>query len=220
MNGSNTQKIIRLSKYFTKNPADIIPYFTLGALPYQKKTPLELEIPWFSWEAIRFLKKFIKPGMKVFEWGSGGSTLYFANNKCDVYSIEDHAEWYEKVREKTSDKKNISINLIPYDFNNTIDFQESHYLNPKVQFENYDIIVIDGTEKQNKVRPSCFLKAQKEILKNRKLSKMTIIIVDDSWRYPEIIASSSAKKIHRFEGTGPCRLGVTSTDIHVYTNEE
>ena len=43
-----------------------------------------------------------------------------------------------------------------------------------------------------------------------------IIIVDDSWRYPEIEEQSEARSICRFESLGPSRKGVTRTDIHLY----
>lgn len=43
-----------------------------------------------------------------------------------------------------------------------------------------------------------------------------IIIVDDSWRYPEIVKHSKAQSILSFESVGPSRMGVTSTDIHLY----
>src|SRR4051812_28959184 len=42
------------------------------------KTPLDLEIPWFSYSAVDFLESFLQPSMTVCEYGSGGSTLFFA----------------------------------------------------------------------------------------------------------------------------------------------
>ena len=43
-----------------------------------------------------------------------------------------------------------------------------------------------------------------------------VILVDDSWRYPKIRKISNAKKVIRFESIGPCRQGITTTDLHFY----
>ena len=86
--------------------------------PLQKRIPLDLRLPWFSWGAIRYLQEHIKPGMKVFEWGSGGSTLFFADRHCDVYSFEDNLRWHTLMYEKASSTvKQITLQHIPYDFN-------------------------------------------------------------------------------------------------------
>ncbi len=209
MEGTNSQRAIRLFGHLLSHRNDILPYFTMG--PFQKNMPLDLRLPWFSWGAIRYLDGFIKPGMKVFEWGSGGSTLFFADRQCDVYSVEDNPQWHQRMNDKAANAiNNIVLQHIPYDFNKAENFLNSEYLNPDVELSNFDIIVVDGTEGAIKVRPQCFEKAQVSA------KKKSIIIVDDSWRYPEIIEASSAIKIERFQGTGPCRPGVTTTDIHFY----
>lgn len=209
MNGTRTQKTLRLINHLLSNRQDVLPYIMMG--PFQKKTPLDLGLPWFSWGAIRYLDKFIKPGMKVFEWGSGGSTIFFSNRQCSIYSVEDNAEWINRINEKLSNSAhNAILQYEPYDFDNAIDFTDSSYLNPGINMNEFNIIIVDGTERDNTIRPKCFEKAQRSVNNN------SIIIVDDSWRYPEIIQASTAKEIKRFQGTGPCRPGVTTTDIHFY----
>ena len=129
----------------------------------------------------------------------------------EVFSVEDNVNWYQKVVDeiKKCCLSDINIMLSPYDFYNVKNFEESAYFNPAFNLNTADVIVIDGAEEEVKVRPKCFEKAQREICSG-------LIVVDDSWRYPEIIKMSTARKIHRFQGTGPCRPGVTSTDIHFY----
>ncbi len=63
--------------------------------------------PWFSFEAVEWLEKFLKKDMKIFEWGSGGSTSYFAQKVNAVISVESNPEWYKKVSEVLK-KKNIT----------------------------------------------------------------------------------------------------------------
>ena len=53
-------------------------------------------------------------------------------------------------------------------------------------------------------------KAQTRIKKNG------IIVVDDSWRYPEIRQRNAARRFQIFQSVGPARPGVTSTDVYFY----
>jgi len=43
-----------------------------------------------------------------------------------------------------------------------------------------------------------------------------IIINEDSWRYPVLRMKNKAKNCKEFRAVGPCRPGVTITDIFFY----
>jgi predicted O-methyltransferase YrrM len=43
-------------------------------------------------------------GGKGLEFGSGRSTLYFSKRLDELYSIEHHQEWYEKVNNMLKSK--------------------------------------------------------------------------------------------------------------------
>lgn len=47
---------------------------------------LEFQIPWMVFGCIDFLDDWLKPDMRVFEYGSGGSTLFFANRVSNVFN--------------------------------------------------------------------------------------------------------------------------------------
>lgn len=49
--------------------------------------------PWIVLEAIAFLETNVKPEWETFEWGCGGSTLWFAGLTKQVTSVETNAEW-------------------------------------------------------------------------------------------------------------------------------
>lgn len=53
--------------------------------------------PWLVFSAIRMIEKISKRGMRVFEFGSGGSTLFFYDRGCTVISVEHDAEWFDRV---------------------------------------------------------------------------------------------------------------------------
>src|SRR4051794_31760851 len=75
------------------------------------KTPLDLEIPWFSYAAIDFLEKFIRPEMNVCEYGSGGSTMFFAKRTSSVFSIENNEKWFELVSGRLKQKGIANVTL-------------------------------------------------------------------------------------------------------------
>jgi hypothetical protein len=161
------------------------------------------------------LKKKIPDSSKVFEWGSGGSTLFLGKNAHSVNSIEHDTKWFEEVNLKVSQSRltSIQLKLAEINLDNQEAFERCEYL--KALDHEVDFVVVDGEDHFGpdstwSARTSCFQRAQKFI------SKGGIILVDDSWRYPEIRNLSQAKDIKIHEGIGPCRMGVTSTDLHFY----
>ena len=56
-------------------------------------------MPWITFAAITYLKQVLSPDMRVFEYGTGGSTLFFARRVAEVISVEHDPVWYEQLRE-------------------------------------------------------------------------------------------------------------------------
>ncbi len=102
VHGNTFTRTIRLAKHLITHPRDIFPYLITG--PLCKKTPFGLGVPWFSNSAIRFLEDYTKPSMRVFEYGAGGSSIFFASKGAEVISTEDHALWYEKIKSELEKK--------------------------------------------------------------------------------------------------------------------
>ena len=209
MRGTVPQKIGRVVANLAMHPAylsRVVRHNVLG-----KRTPLELELPWFSYAAIDFLDRHLTGEMSVFEYGSGGSTIFFARRAQRVHSIEDNPRWFELVSEQLRQKGlgNVTLKLYPFDFKNPLGFQESDYLNA-LPAERFDVLVIDGSEEWTQVRPFCFRLAETRVKPGG------IIVVDDSWRYPELRRGHLAKRLEVFQSVGPARPGVTSTDVFFY----
>ena len=209
MHGTLPQKVGRLISNLVFHPQYISRCVSHNLL--YRKTPLELEIPWFSYAAIDFLEDFLRPDMTVCEYGSGGSTLFFARRVRSVFSIEDNPTWFGLVSERlrSNSIQNVQLVLHPFDFKNPEGFEDSSYLQamPDALF---DVIVIDGSEEWTQVRPICFEKAELRVRPGG------IIVLDDSWRYPVLRAHNRSHDHRVFQSVGPCRPGVTSTDIFFY----
>ena len=50
-----------------------------------------------SYKAVDWFESYLKSDMTVFEYGSGGSTLFFAKRVKTVVSIEHDRLWYDRV---------------------------------------------------------------------------------------------------------------------------
>ena len=210
---SNSKRFKKVIINLFLNPTYVFPYLKYSI---SSKNPLELELPWWTFKSIKMLTSHLNRKQKIFEWGSGGSTLYLSKYVKKVTSVENNLTWTKKVNShlKKQNINNVEILQKEIDFQSPESFKGSPY-GQSIK-STFDIIVVDGedqfgAESKWSVREACFSISQNFIRQNG-----GIIIVDDSWRYPEILNLSKAKGVIHTESVGPCRRGVTSTDLHFY----
>jgi hypothetical protein len=55
------------------------------------------ELPWLNFPALEFLQKNLRPEYRVFEFGGGGSTLFFCKIVAEVATVEDDAGWFDTL---------------------------------------------------------------------------------------------------------------------------
>jgi len=155
--------------------------------------------------------KVIRKENKVFEFGSGGSSIFLAERAAKVISVEDEESWVQAVRKEAQKRRlqNLEIQHHPFDFFTCQKFEASTYL-ASLMDGPYDLIVVDGKEEGIQVRDRCFWRAEKFIRKGG------VVVVDDSYRYPQIKKNNRASRWKAFKGTGYCRAGVTETTLFFY----
>lgn len=66
-------------------------------------------LPWICYPMITFLKERLKKDMILFEYGSGYSTLFFADYVREVYSVEYDEVWYKKINALNKKLSNIHV---------------------------------------------------------------------------------------------------------------
>lgn len=121
-------------------------------------------LPWMHRKEIDLVKSYLHTSYKMFEWGCGGSTLYFSEYVRLYRSIEHNLQWFQKI------KPQIKENTELYHINNSNDYKD--YINAISLYEDsYDVILVDGRH-----RVSCSIKA-KEFLK-----KDGILLVHDFFK--------------------------------------
>jgi precorrin-6B methylase 2 len=63
-------------------------------------SPLDDVIPMMTFRAVAWLRRYLQPRMQIFEYGSGGSTPFFARRVEHVVSVEHDPEWYARTEER------------------------------------------------------------------------------------------------------------------------
>jgi len=215
MRGSIATKITNLGWQLLKRPDYLWRY--VSTIPARGVSPIELGLPWISFAAIDFLSKWVSPGHRVFEWGCGGSTAFFANRASRVVSLEHDPEWYSRVKIMLKERllANVDLRLAVFEAGNAVNFENTEYLSA-VREDSWDLILVDGVLGYGSGgdfgthRQVCFSHAEKQIRAGG------VIIVDDIWMFPEIQKSNRAKCWREYIGVGPCRFGVTSTAAFFY----
>ncbi len=163
------------------------------------------EVPWLTYEAIDFLNRFVNKSMRVFEFGGGGSSVYFANHAGLVVTVEHDTNWFRDMSAAIHKKgiTNWNGNLVTAEEGGTgaigdpdayVSDDENFkgknfkkYASFIDQFENesFDIIIVDG-----RARPSCTKHALP------KLKKGGWLIIDNSDRDYYFIAFKEILSTH------------------------
>jgi hypothetical protein len=120
-------------------------------------------IPWLTYSFIDFISDRLSKEFNVFEFGSGNSTLYFANRVKQVTSVEHNIQWYNRLKSKMPDNSNPLLSKS--------DSSEDYIEELKQSNKKFDIIIIDGIH-----RVDCCVSA------SNYLTDKGVIILDDSER--------------------------------------
>lgn len=116
-------------------------------------------IPWYTYPAIEFIRQLDFSKKRVFEYGSGNSTLFWSKLCTTIVSVEDDIGWYEMVRDRLP--SNADYHLKP---------EKAEYLHTIRKYSSpFDVIIIDG-----KYRLDCAREAVARISEN------AMIILDNS----------------------------------------
>jgi hypothetical protein len=107
------------------------------------------DAPWLAKSAILLLDSYLKPGDIGFEWGSGRSTLWFAQRVAHLYSVEDNRDWYggvTKTLEAAKLMRKVTYHFIPCDCTDVDEPANHAYANvaKTIQDNSLDFALVDG----------------------------------------------------------------------------
>lgn len=131
------------------------------------------DLPWLTFPAIRWLQARCQPQWRVFEWGSGASTLFFSRRGCRVVSVEHDHDWYHRVTAKLEGYPQAQVHHVPPtgDAGRPDAFQRYAAAIDRFPSGHFDLVLVDG-----RARLACLEHALS------KVAPTGVLVLDDSQR--------------------------------------
>ena len=157
-----------------------------------------LPIPWMNYAFVEFLTPRLSDDLRVFEYGSGQSTLYFAGRVKAVVSVETDTEWIGLLQARLP----ANCELQQVAANPVAEYCES--INSRAEL--YDMVVVDAIN-----RVPCVTSALQA------LTERGVVILDDSQRpeYADAFPHAASKGFREltYSGLKPGTSEAASTTV-------
>jgi Methyltransferase domain len=142
--------------------------WSLSAI-YDIERMVSLDLPWWTYQAAEEVDRFLSSkvgGARVFEFGSGASTLWLAKRAREVHSVEHDEGFVGLVRNMLGSRDNVDLRgVVPTELLPTSTAVSERAGHEHLDFEDYvsviddvgglfDLIVIDG-----RARSACLERA-------------------------------------------------------------
>jgi hypothetical protein len=155
--------------------------------------------PWLTYPLIEFLNGLDFSEKRVFEFGAGASTLYWAKRACEVVSVEFDAGWYEALLPIIP--KNVTLHHVG---------NGQSYVNKVLECDGrFDVIVVDGAER--------YRSAQSAI---KALADGGFIVLDNAEWYPntaDLLVQAGLIEV-RLSGFTPVNAFTSTSSIFMSRN--
>jgi protein-L-isoaspartate O-methyltransferase len=175
---------------------------------------VRLDLPWWNLRATQRVEALLaaRPSARVFEFGSGASTVWLAQRAASVISVEHDEEWARIVRQHIGER--VELRLVQADARFDPDYASERKDASTLSFRDYassidsetepfDLIVIDG-----RARGKCLEHALAHLAPDG-----TILFDDTSRaRYRRAIAASGMRE-ERHLGLSACVPYPDSTSL-------
>ena len=182
-------------------------------------------VPWLTFDAADELQKRLPSNPVVFEYGSGGSTLFWLKHGARCTSVEHDEQWYAQVRQRVGDPTRLDYRLVlpepaaadgdptdPRGYRSTAPaFRHHAFMNYARQIdefpdEHFDVVLVDG-----RARPSCLMHAAP------KVKRGGFLVLDNAER--DYYTAKTSGYLNRFSqrqffGVGPGSRTMWRTDIY------
>ena len=173
---------------------------------FRKDYLFKTKQPWLTFDAIDFLNSLPLENKRVFEFGSGSSTLFWLEHRCKLVSVEHDHIWYNRLCNRYLCDKRCDYRFVPpeyigyhlFDISNPNSYASLDELYPCHSFweycnqiqsfpDNYfDYILIDGRARPSCIKHSC-----------QKVKIGGFLILDNSDR--EYYLKISSKFLHGYD---------------------
>ncbi len=107
---------------------------------YREKRSVDQDgnpLPWYTYPFIEFIKTRLQPCFRVFEYGSGNSTLWYSNQIASITAVEHEREWFEFMKPKLPGNADVIFRERGDGYIRAVGEKD----------EKYQIIVVDGRDR-------------------------------------------------------------------------
>lgn len=121
------------------------------------RSPMVEGVAWVTFPALDWLEEFLQPSMTVFEWGCGGSTLFFAQRVAHVTSVEHDRDWHGQATRsiRETGAANVDLRLVgpqpsddPAGYGSAVDTYHAmsfeRYARTIDAHGSFDLVLVDG----------------------------------------------------------------------------
>lgn len=154
-------------------------------------------VPWMTYPAISFLRDRTRPSFRVFEYGSGNSTRWWAPRVASVVACEHDRHWFDQVSKDLPENAVVMLR----------DVDSEAYPRAAMEIGGvFDIIVIDGRRRVDCAHAS--LSA---------LADDGVVVWDDTNRVEyaggfTLLEQNAFRRLD-FEGITPASVDLKSTSV-------
>jgi hypothetical protein len=174
---------------------------------FDKEGAIRQGVPWIAWPCIDYLTSYLKPEHKVFEWGGGGSTIFFLAKGCSVTTIESNEYWRNQIDARIGQEYRHRWQLRFVEADSNEDPRAPLYIQSVLEGGPWDVVLVDGWN-----REECLMQARETVRPGG------LLLLDNANRlqYAHIPAvMRNGWERLPFRGLGPARTWVTQTDVYV-----
>jgi hypothetical protein len=185
--------------------------------------------PWLTFDAIERVTARMIRGMRIFEWGSGGSTLFWLRWAAQLCSIEHDPGWYDVVKRALPPGAPVDYRLVPPDLGGSpaadasdplayasgdARCREGSFRRYATQIDefpdaHFDLVLVDG-----RARPSCLHHAAPKVRRGG------LLVLDNADRdyYVRALGERLGEfRREAFPGVGPRDPLMWRTDLYTRT---
>jgi hypothetical protein len=154
------------------------------------RSTVTLRVPWLPFRLVDTLEGRLRPGMRVCEYGGGGSTLWFLDHGLEVVTVEHDRAWAQILR-RTASSPSWTLLVRP------LDDDAAGYVGAVDEYPDghFDLIVVDGRERArcvdaalSKVRPGGML-----VVDDVDRARYAAALARLSWPRADVIGFAPAK---------------------------
>jgi len=160
-------------------------------------------IPWCSYSFIHFIDERLTKNLSVFEYGSGNSTIWYAQRVNNIIAVEHDQEWIKLIQPKLPENAEVKFKQLDYN---------GEYSKTASNLERkFQIIIVDGRDRNNCIYQSI-----------NALTDDGVFVFDntqrESYNESQVFLKEKGFKRIDFKGLCPAVAHINTTTIFYRTN--